>query len=65
VGVYIKEVGKSVPNGLFLDGNWITETATTFDVINPATEEVITAVPNCTAEHAAMAMNACDSAVTE
>ncbi|AXS83122.1 NAD-dependent succinate-semialdehyde dehydrogenase [Marinobacter sp. Arc7-DN-1] len=65
VKFYIEEVGKSVPNGLFLNGEWITETATKFDVINPATEEVITAVPNCTSEHAEMAMNACDRAVTE
>lgn len=60
---HLEEVGKSVPNGLFLNGEWITETATQFEVINPATEEVIAMVPNCTAEHARMAMDACDSAV--
>lgn len=65
MNVYIEEVGKSVPVGLFVNGEWITETDKTFDVINPATEQVITAVPSCTSEHAAMAMDACDKAATQ
>ena len=65
MNLYIEEVGKSVPVGLFLNGQWLTETDKTFDVINPATEEVIATVPSCTAEHAAMAMDACDRAVAE
>lgn len=65
MNLYIEEVGKHVPVGLFINGQWITGTDHQFDVINPATEKVIATVPSCTSEHAAMAMNACDSAVSK
>lgn len=58
--VYIEEVGKSIPNGLFLNGEWITDVDARIDVINPATETVVTSVPDCTAEHARQALDACD-----
>ena len=65
MNLYIDEVGKNVPVGLFVHGQWITDTGQEFDVINPATEQVIATVPGCTAEHATLAMNACDRAVPE
>lgn len=65
MNLYIEEVGKNIPVGLFVNGQWLARTDKQFDVINPATEQVIATVPSCTSEHATMAMNACDRAVPE
>jgi succinate-semialdehyde dehydrogenase / glutarate-semialdehyde dehydrogenase len=65
VTVYIEEVGKSVPNGLFLNGQWVSDSNVRVDLINPATEEVITSVPSCTTEHAKQALDACDAGAKE
>jgi succinate-semialdehyde dehydrogenase / glutarate-semialdehyde dehydrogenase len=65
VTVYIEEVGKSVPNGLFLNGHWVSDSNVRVDVINPATEDVITSVPSCTTEHARQALDACDAGAKE
>lgn len=65
MSVYIEEIGRSIPNGLFINGESITETSGKIEVINPATEEIITVVPSCTPEHAMRAMDACDSAAKE
>ena len=63
--VRIEEIGKDIPNGLFVNGEWITETSGKIEVINPATEEVIAVVPNCTPEHARQALDACDGAAED
>jgi succinate-semialdehyde dehydrogenase/glutarate-semialdehyde dehydrogenase len=62
---YIEAIGQSIPIGLFINGEWIAETSGKFDVVNPATENVIATVPSCTAEHAKQALDACDRAAKE
>lgn len=63
--VHVEEIGKDIPNGLFVGGEWITDTGKKFEVINPATEEVIAIVPSGTSEHAIQALDACDEGVGE
>ncbi|TGN39548.1 NAD-dependent succinate-semialdehyde dehydrogenase [Marinobacter confluentis] len=58
-------MGQSIPNGLFINGEWITETSGKFDVVNPATENLIATVPSCTPEHAKRALDACEGAAKE
>ncbi|WP_225315012.1 NAD-dependent succinate-semialdehyde dehydrogenase [Marinobacter confluentis] len=62
---YIEAIGQSIPNGLFINGEWITETSGKFDVVNPATENLIATVPSCTPEHAKRALDACEGAAKE
>lgn len=65
MNVFIDEVAQSVPCGLFIDGKWITETSSRTEVINPATEQVIALVPNCSEQHARSALDACDRGVEQ
>ncbi|MDL0433574.1 NAD-dependent succinate-semialdehyde dehydrogenase [Marinobacter sp. TBZ242] len=62
---YIEEIGQSIPNGLFINGEWITETSGKIEVVNPATEKVVAIVPSCTSEHAKLALDACEGAAKE
>lgn len=60
-----KETLLYLPKGLFIGGNWQAASgATQFDVINPATEEVITSVASATVPDAILAINAAHGAAS-
>ena len=49
------------PTGVFIGGRWL-ESATRFDVVDPATEQTITSVVDAGPEHARAAMEAASGA---
>ena len=59
-GKGIKVTGSQARIGLFIDGTWVHDRPSCFDVRNPATEEVIYSVPGATADDLARALTAAD-----
>lgn len=57
---------KAVPNQMYIDGRWVPASdGATIDIVNPATEEVVDAVPRATAADLDAALGAADRAWKE
>lgn len=54
-------MSKNIPVGLYINGKWMDSSdKKTFDVVNPATEEIIYTIPSATKEDLDLALEAAD-----